>query len=418
MVVATCYVADSRPRPYDPPRLISERSLLGGAEAPADAFFDKHLAGFDKMRQINPKKWCGRYGNIISAYFGHYMNGPVARGNRIFIQSQCFLYCIGPAVQGTPADDPKIAAAIRAEADPAKLLSKLSDASAQYRFEAVKRIAELRLPISDLEKASSASPSAIANRQSAISILKSLATEDAYEEIRAAAIRSLDACDPAGNAGWNALVESDLRACYGSDVPWNQPGHREQQERRKALPLTFLAMGETDGIAMLARRWKQAAQDPVQRRGLLAVTTTLRWRVEPMFADALAALREPQAWPECRSGLGAYFLELDAAGDPVAAEILVKAFPKSWEMYPTFARHLKPEALLAWIEGSVLAEGVSAKDACQAWKSIGPAAKPSMQKVLATWDEQLKKLEADGKKNPGLQGNRDEIAKALEGMGG
>ena len=133
-----------------------------------------------------------------------------------------------------------------------------------------------------------------------------------------------------------------------------------------------------------------------------------------MFVDAMAALREPQAWPECRSGLGAYFLELDAAGDPVAAEILVKAFPKSWEMYPTFARHLKPEALLAWIEGSVLAEGVSAKDACQAWKSIGPAAKPSMQKVLATWDEQLKKLEADGKKNPGLQGNRDTLAKAME----
>ena len=168
------------------------------------------------------------------------------------------------------------------------------------------------------------------------------------------------------------------------------------------------------GIAMLARRWKQAAQDPVQRRGLLAVTTTLRWRVEPMFTDALAALREPQTWPECRSGLGAYFLELDAAGDPVAAEILVKAFPKSWEMYPTFARHLKPEALLAWIEGSVLAEGVSAKDACQAWKSIGPAAKPSMQKILATWDEQLKKLEAEGKKNPGLQGNRDTLAKAME----
>jgi hypothetical protein len=175
-------------------------------------------------------------------------------------------------------------------------------------------------------------------------------------------------------------------------------------------------MGETDGIAMLARRWKQAAQDPVQRRGLLAVTTTLRWRVEPMFADALAALREPQAWPECRSGLGAYFLELDAAGDPVAAEILVKAFPKSWEMYPTFARNLKPEALLAWIEGSVLAEGVSAKDACQAWKSIGPAAKPSMQKVLATWDEQLKKLESEGKKNPGLQGNRDTVAKAIENI--
>jgi hypothetical protein len=39
-----------------------------------------------------------------------------------------------------------------------------------------------------------------------------------------------------------------------------------------------------------------------------------------------------------------------------------------------------------------------------------------MQKVLATWDEQLKKLESEGKKNPGLQGNRDTVAKAIENI--
>jgi outer membrane protein assembly factor BamB len=404
-------VFDARPRPHEAPRRLPNRGLLGGAEQPADIYHDTYLAGLDKLPLMQGKKT--QFGNSFMAYFGHLMGGPAAAGNRMYVQGACYLYCIGPAVQGTPADDPKVVAAIRAAKSADEVAKYLESGSAQYRYEAARRCSVFK--VQGTERGSDPSTSSLNPEHRTLNtVLQRLALDDPYEEIRAAAIRSLDAWDPAGNAGWNVLVESGFRACYGSDVPWNQPGHREQQERRKALPLTFLAMGETDGIAMLARRWKQAAQDPVQRRGLLAVTTTLRWRVEPMFADALAALREPQAWPECRSGLGAYFLELDAAGDPVAAEILVKAFPRSWEMYPTFARHLKPEALLAWIEGSVLAEGVSAKDACQAWKSIGPAAKPSMQKILATWDEQLKKLEADGKKNPGLQGNRDTLAKAME----
>jgi hypothetical protein len=408
MVVATCYVADSRPRPYDPPRLISERSLLGGAEAPADAFFDKHLAGFDKMRQINPKKWCGRYGNIISAYFGHYMNGPVARGNRIFIQSQCFLYCIGPAVQGTPADDPKIAAAIRAEADPAKLLSKLSDASAQYRFEAVKRIAELRLPISDLEKASSASPSAIANRQSAISILKSLATEDAYEEIRAQAVLALNASDPQGRAGWDCLM-ADYAVNFWSNPPpkegWAYYGNRDRSERRHWHQMTLRALGE-QGRAMLEKHWDELAGKPVSLRMAIELASQQRWRIEPLVKAGLDVVqRGPLAntdpWrsqvpvnTENSKVLPDYFAASDAASDPATAEILLKAYPKNWTLYPTFARHLKSEPLLAWIEPIALesAPSSSRPRILNAWKAIGKAALPSMERVRTAM---LAKGEAD-----------------------
>jgi hypothetical protein len=153
-----------------------------------------------------------------------------------------------------------------------------------------------------------------------------------------------------------------------------------------------------------------------------------RWRIEPLVKAGLeVAQRGPLAETDPRRSqvpvntsnagcLTGYFAACDAASDPATAEILLKACPRNWTLYPTFARHLKSESLLAWIESCLLGEGVRLPDAIAAWKAIGPAAKPSMQEVLAAWDEQLKKLEADGKKNPGLQGNRDTLAKALEGL--
>jgi hypothetical protein len=39
--------------------------------------------------------------------------GLPAAGDRICIQGQCFLYCIGPAVKGTPQDDPRAVDACR-----------------------------------------------------------------------------------------------------------------------------------------------------------------------------------------------------------------------------------------------------------------------------------------------------------------
>jgi hypothetical protein len=386
MYLDSCYVSQATARPYDGPKLISNRGLLGGAEAPADIFFDKHLAGFDKLRMIAPRVFCGRYGNFITAYFGHAMNGPVAAGDRIYIQGQCFLYCIGPAVKGTPQDDPKIVAAIWAENDAAKLSARLGEASAQYRYEAVKRLGALKKPL----------PTEGAGR------LAKVLVEDPYEEIRAAAMLALDACDPNGDAGWKALVAGEFQPCYGAEIGYGKPGQREQQERRARLPLLFRALGETEGVALLSRRWPKAAADPVQRRALIDVVIAMRWRVEPMLATALSILSNPKPWgndPSLRL-LPVCFAAMDAASDPAAAEALLKAYPKDWTLYPTFARNLKSERLLAWIEPIALESSHpgSRERIFRAWRAIGKDALPSMERVraaVAGRDPARDKLAAD-----------------------
>ena len=354
-------VFDGTARPYDAIRLISNRSLLGGADVPADLWVNKHLPGFDMLRLLAPRVFCGRYGNYVTAYFGHQMNGPVASGDRIFIQSQSFLYCVGPAVKGTPADDPAVVAEIRQASDAPKLAARLNDASAQYRYEAVKRLGALKAPLAE------------ATRQR----LEHLLVNDHYEEIRAAAMLALDACDPTGEAGWKAFVAGEIKPWYGQgDLRHGQAGLREQLERRARLPLLFRCLGQTDGVALLSRRWPQAAQDPVQRRALLEVAIALQWRVEPMLADCLAALKQTPT---------SYFAAVDAASDPTTADILVKTYPQDWTLYPTFARNLAPERLLTWLEPIALASSHPSNRPriFSAWRAIGPAALPSMERVRA-----------------------------------
>jgi hypothetical protein len=198
-----------------------------------------------------------QFGNSFMAYFGHTMSGPVAAGNRMYVQGSCYLYCIGPAVQGTPADDPSVVAAIRAGKDVEK---HLTSPSAQYRYEAVKQA------------------------KGPAELLRRIIADDPYEEIRLAAIAALDAADPAGQAGWQALVETGFKPAYGTDIAYGQPGHREQQQQRTFLPLIFRCLGEPDGSALIARRWPQAAKDPVQRRALTEIAAALRCKIPPLTA--------------------------------------------------------------------------------------------------------------------------------------
>jgi hypothetical protein len=379
VTLGTCVVADTQVRPHDAPRLITDRNLLGGAEVPADVFYDTYLAGFDKMRQIAPKKYCGRYGGLLTAYFGHCMSGPVARGNRIFIQSQCFLYCIGPAVQGTPTDDPQVVAAIRAAKSADEVAKHLESASAQYRYEAVRRCSVFR--VQGTERGSDPSTSSLnPEHRTLITLLQRLALNDPYEEIRMAAMAALDAADPAGQAGWQALVETEFTPAYATEIHWGKPGHRDQQERRKVLHLLFRCLGQQEGSALIARRWPQATKDPVQRRALIEICTFLRWRVEPMSDEAMAGLADPkQAWPV------AYYVAVDAASDPATAETLMKLFPANWELYPTLARNLKPDRLLAWIEPIAIGSShpVNRPRTFTAWKAIGAEALPSIKRVKA-----------------------------------
>jgi outer membrane protein assembly factor BamB len=357
-------------KPHDAIRLISNNSLLGGADVPADRWVNKHLPGFDMLRLLAPRAFCGGYGNYVTAYFGHQVNGPVASGDRIFIQSQSFLYCIGPAVKGTTNDDPQVVTALRAETEVGKLTARLDDASAQYRYEAVKRLGTLKAPLAE------------ATRQR----LEHLLVNDHYEEIRAAAMLALDACDPAGEAGWKAFVAGEIQPCYGTDLRDPPERVREQRERRARLPLLFRCLGQTEGVALLSRRWPQAVQDPVQRRALLEVSIALQWRVEPMLADVLAALRKPtRDWDAVRRGLPDYLVAVDAASDPATAAFLLTTFPQDWTLYPSFARNLAPERLLAWIEPIALASSHPSNRGriLSAWRSVGAAALPSMERVRA-----------------------------------
>jgi hypothetical protein len=76
---------------------------------------------------------------------------------------------------------------------------------------------------------------------------------------------------------------------------------------------------------------------------------------------------------------------MDAGSDPATAEVLLKAYPKDWTLYPTFARNLKPERLLAWIEPIAMDSGsAGSRDRVfMAWQAVGKNALPSMKRVRA-----------------------------------
>ena len=228
--VATFWVSDAR----DPlqPRLLSERNLLGSAAMPADPIWDTYMAGFDKRRNV------GCYLGL-PAWFGCRVGGVVPRGDRLYIQSALGMYCVGPAVKGTPADDATVVAAVRSAGTEAELVKFLGSASAQYRYEAVKALAVLKVRPSD----------ALTAR------LKTLAVEDPYEEVRAVAVLMLDAADPASAAG-TALVRDEVVAGLKEYRWWIIETHG----RLRTAVLTFRAMGSL-GKDILARRIA-AAKEP------------------------------------------------------------------------------------------------------------------------------------------------------------
>ena len=380
MCLATFSVNGLPLRPGDSPRLISNQSLLGGAEAPADLFFDRHLAGFDKMRQIAPKKWYGRYGGYLPSCFGHRTGGVVAQGDRLYIQSQSYLYCIGPAVQGIPTDDPKIVASIRGEGDAGKLATYLDHASAQYRYESVKRLGALKAALA---------PAVVGH-------LKAMLVGDTYEEIRAAAVNALDACDPQGQNGWTALVE-EMRASNPVDI--KAFSTRASAERRHRLNLTFRALGK-NGPSLLIDHWSAIMAYPTLLAISINTATAQGWKIEPLLKSAAAFLEnskasESKVWNQQTpgnsqpvGGLPGYFAAIDAASDPVLRELLAKTYTdnsygRGWLLYPTFTRHLPQDRLLSWIEPIAMesAHPVNRDKILTAWREIGTSAIPSMERV-------------------------------------
>jgi len=166
------------------PVLLSDRSLIGDGSQPSDLIWDRYLKphGFDLGRNL------GRDQGIHS--HGLRLGGAVPQGDRLFLRTLTHLYCIGPSLKGAPQDDPKVVAGIRTGKDAAQLATRLTDASAQYRIESLRRLQAL---------------GALGAFTNQLAVLAA----DPYEEIRAEAIEALDAADPAGRPG-TALLMAQL----------------------------------------------------------------------------------------------------------------------------------------------------------------------------------------------------------------
>jgi hypothetical protein len=70
------------------PKLVGDRNVLAYRDPPADYIVKNYLSDFD------PLDFAGCYWGSAS-YFAEQLSGPVPHGNRLFIQSSAFLYCIG-----------------------------------------------------------------------------------------------------------------------------------------------------------------------------------------------------------------------------------------------------------------------------------------------------------------------------------
>ena len=121
-----------------------------------------------------------------------------AQGDRLYIRSNSHIYCIGPAVKGTPQDDPNVAAKIRSLTKVEELLPYLDKPSALERHEAALALGKLGV---------GAAP--------ATAKLTTLVKEDFYEEIRAAAVIALDAIDPTGKPG-TVVLQPVIAGIQGS----------------------------------------------------------------------------------------------------------------------------------------------------------------------------------------------------------
>jgi hypothetical protein len=74
------------------PKVISDKSLLGSAAMPTD-ITDTYFPAIAKNPDLKALTLGGYHG--VAPGFGVYMAGVTAHGNRLFIQSQSHLYCIG-----------------------------------------------------------------------------------------------------------------------------------------------------------------------------------------------------------------------------------------------------------------------------------------------------------------------------------
>ena len=276
--------------PYHPVEW-SDNSLLGDAEYPRD-LADRHFPGFAARPM---KRWGLRGYRGMGGNFGHDTGGVMAWGDRLYILSHTSLYCIAPSVRGMPGDDPAVVAAIRG-AGSADLEKHLSSPSAQYRYEALVRLATLPADAALLAKTQER--------------LASLAKQDPYEEIRAAAVRALGAMDPTGQAGSKTLLAAFAAARLNNS--------QEQREVR----LTLRSLGREDGTKILIAALALAADDPA-RYDVINFAGWMGWTAPELTTAATAQLTANRN----HRGALAYLAQV-ALTDTKVLEMLRQRHPK------------------------------------------------------------------------------------------
>ena len=155
-------------------------------------------------------------------------------------------------------------------------------------------------------------------------------------------------------------------------------------------------MGE-GGKTRLESLWPGLRTSGLRMRSALAILARTGWTCPPALTEALAIVQEPRgpktvAWhrhgyphrPAAIAFLPIWLNAIDAAADPAAAAILVKAFPQDLRLYQTLSRHLPAEQLLAWLEPmAAKADPRQQHYLLLAWKALGAQAKPSLERILA-----------------------------------
>jgi hypothetical protein len=330
------------------PRMGSAWNLIGGAEPPSDVVFSTWLSGVDMfdfwLMHTGHNGWIGGGAFTgLPTWLGGGQCGSLAHGERTFIQTYKYLYCVGPAVKGTATDDPKVVAAIRAGQEVEK---HLTSNSAQYRLEAVQQM------------------------KTASDAVRRLAVADPYEEIRAAAIQVLEKAQ--AGAG-KTLVKERALAFAQTPYKW----------------MAIDGLMDSFALAQTCKRLGELADAPLAE-AIAGIEPKYRVRLLVMIEQT--GICGPQVEKAC---LGVMTAAKVKPNEPdlaalTAATILARAGKA--------AAHA--EAMLSVIEGHLVAwdDGMNDDSGAQPWVAVDaclalPAQRARVLTVLG------RKLEAGPKQN-------------------
>ena len=266
-------------------RFISNRNVLGESVPTRVPAMEKYAPELYALPNYEGASY-GRPAHLLDTDCA-----VMPRGERLYIRTVTRLYCIGPAVKGTARDDPKVAAKIRGLTKAAALLPYLDKPSAMERYEATLALGKL---------GSGAAP--------AVAKLTLLASDDVYEEIRAAAVIALDAADPAGKPGTTALQAAVARSGQ-TDPTLAQALLLVGPERAGAAVIPLLSKERDQSVRLAAARTLGDAGvfGPKITAALLeALANDKSWQVRRLIGHNIAS------WP----------------GDPAMASLLRDALAK------------------------------------------------------------------------------------------